>query len=467
MIIDRLMRFLQLQARWEDFIGGNGGFANFLGLSTTTTSSSSRPTVLRTPDADDDGSSVNASSSNHSYGGIRANQFSFIDSEKPYLGESRIPSMVFRYELPVKRLGNVMTKKNDDLKSGNSFLDDSNNNDEEHHCIHLSTLTSILDEVTTLGMIAATLPSGYPRPGVSVTMATQWGPGGMTSLGWNKNKNGRTIDIVTTITKKGQNLGFIRAEVKDPISGDVICYFQHTKYLPVGWLMGIVLSPLGRWGLSSCSEYLFPLGKMIQSIAALSNGRSTTTISTAADDDILHSFQLTGPSTAMFEVGPQHTNGFGGLHGGVQAMLMELLGREVSKRTFLAHSSSHMALSSSSSSFDGSPTSHSNNNNNNISIFCDRLQISYQSSASKFVELQAFVMMTDEQHDQQQQLDRSVITIRIVIVRAGNLGKDGTERVPSSSSSLSLPGTTKPVVIVSEGILSFVVSTRQRPTRLY
>jgi hypothetical protein len=426
-IIDKLMGFLQLQARVEDVMGGNGGFANVLCLSaTTTTRSSSRPAVLPKPNDNADS--------------IRANQISFTDSGGPNLGESGIPTLVFRYELPVKRLGNAMKMDGGQLKG-----------------IHLSTLTSILDEVTTLGMIAATLPSGSPRPGVSVTMATQWGPGGK-SLHTNNN-NSRTIDIVTTITKKGQNLGFIRAEVLDPITGEIICYFQHTKYLPVGWLMGIVLSPVGKWGLSLCSEYLFPMLKIIPSIKKPSKTSVISTSNSTADDNFLHSFRMTSESTAIFEVEPQHTNGFGGLHGGVQSMLMERLGQEVAKQTFLSHPSSHMT--SSSPSFDGSSTPHKNYNN--ISIHCDRLQISYQSSASKFVMLQAFVMMTDDPLDQQRQPQdySSVVTIRIVIVRAsGQDGKDhGKKHVSSISSSiLSTVIKNTAAIVVSEGILSFVVS---------
>jgi hypothetical protein len=120
---------------------------------------------------------------------------------------------------------------------------------------------SIMDEVTTFGLISST--PQHPRPGASVTMQSQWGPQKVASASSsaetatdNNNDDddasssmilGEEVDIVTTITKMGRNLGFVRAEVRDPSTGGVICFFDHVKYLPPGWLFSIILTSIGRW----------------------------------------------------------------------------------------------------------------------------------------------------------------------------------------------------------------------------
>lgn len=405
--VQALLDFLRLQARLEG-LRGTSGFSHRLGLTAA-------PTTTPTPTDDGDGSSKRC---------VQASQFSFIESERPNL--SGHPSMVLRYALPPDRFRDVTTKDGD---PGDD--DDGGGPQSSPRPIRLSTLTSILDEVTTLGMISATLP-GRPRPGVSVTMATQWGPAAASLPSCS------AVDVVTTLTKGGRNLGFLRAEVRDPGTGGVICFFQHTKYLPVGWLLGTALSPPGLWLLELCSEYLFPLLAASPSSVTTEAQKASTAAAAPAGRGVLDSFQMTGDSTATFEVDTHHTNGFGGLHGGVQSILMERLGRQVARSAFLA------ALSSSSSPSDGGASSPCSSSPF-VSIECDRLHVSYQSSASKHLKLQAFVT--------EQRRHAHSVTVRVVILR-GQRG-EGKEELgnPSSSSSKASPAT---AVVVSEGILTFV-----------
>lgn len=306
--------------------------------------------------------------------------------------------MVFRYRFP----------PNDRLR----YLDGG---DEEDRTIQnriprarlspsLSTYASILDEVTTFGIISAT--PKHPRPGVSVTMQSQWGPGAHASS--RDEALLEEVDIVTTITKLGRTLGFVRAEVRDPSNNDsLICHFDHVKYLPPGWVLGMVLTPVGMWGLDLFLRYFLPYFKK----------RSSNGIEEEQNHlGIMDSFQQTSDTTATFRYGPQHSNGFGGLHGGVQAVLMERLGKTVAQNEMLkVNSSIH-------------------------DVLCERLQVSYQSSASEVLELRAHVIDPPG-------LDRPSITLRIEILRS-HKSKDGSNDI--SNLKQSKRG------VVSEGILTFV-----------
>lgn len=265
-------------------------------------------------------------------------------------------SLVFRYKLPNDRLKHLQ----DDtiLRKGPS----------------LSTYAAILDELTTQSLIAGAIK--HPRPGVSVTLQCQWGAHNALSP--------EEVDIVTTVTKQGRTLGFVRAEVRDPSTNGMICHFDHVKYLPIGWALGLLLTPFGMWCMNFVLNHVAPLFQK-KKTAPLPNYQG-----------ILDSFEFTSDKSASFSYGPQHANGVGGLHGGVQAILMEKLGRKVAKTVF----------------------------GPNVGVECQGLQVSYQSSASKKLALRAHVIDPP-------QADR--LTLRIEILRASK----------------------KKRTVVSEGILTF------------
>ncbi|OEU12763.1 hypothetical protein FRACYDRAFT_219492 [Fragilariopsis cylindrus CCMP1102] len=137
----------------------------------------------------------------------------------------------------------------------------------------------------------------------------------------------------------------------------------------------------------------------------------------------MDSFQKTSDTTATFQCGEQHANGFGGLHGGVQAILMEYLGQSVAQNELSKfHLNSNNSNSSSSSSSD-------------MVVECERLQISYQSSATRVLELRAHIM-------EPPRFGHPSVTLRIEILRSSNKKSQKDSR-------------NKPVVVVSEGILTF------------
>jgi hypothetical protein len=359
--IQALLEFFRLQCRFESFRGSKGGFSHFLGLTASLT---------KIKDNNND---------SPSYNNVREEDFSFEETNIPPYK----PALVYRYHLR-ESLQQLNVDQCGDTR------------------IRLSTYTSILDDVSTWSMILGTLTN--PRPGVSVTMQTEWGPGARSSPSLSDPLNTRAVDIVTTLTKKGQTMGFLRTEVRHPVTSEVICHCQHTKFLNPGWMFRIIFTPQGRWFLDKIAKYIFPL--LVRSNSNRVQNNNTTA------KQILESFEMIGENKATFRVGPQHTNGFGGLHGGVQAILMENLGRRVAKK--------HLAMAMVKISKEVSDSPHD--------LICERILVSYQSSASKQLKLQAFVI--DLQPREQS------ISLRIVIERDNN-----------SSSSQS--------VLVSEGILSF------------
>lgn len=367
-VVRNLLGFLRLQAKLD---AGTPTFSKFLGLSVSPTETDDQKAI------------------------VRDDRFSFVHRSSGDQKQQQ-QSMVFRYRFP----------PNERLRQ----LDEGGT-DNEHKSLRarrngpsLSTYTSILDEVTTLYLVSSA--KKHPRPGVSVTMQSQWGPGAAAhhARSSSSDDDPEEVDIVTTITKRGRTLGFVRAEVRDPSNNDsLICHFDHVKYLPTGWVLGLMLTPVGRWCLNLLLTYVLPLFRKEQD-------------STKEDfTGIMDSFAQTSDTTATFRFGPKHSNGIGGLHGGVQAVLMERLGRSVAQNELQK------------SGLLGSGIEHS--------VDCERLAVSYQSSASRVLELRAHVLDPPRP-------DRPSVTLRIEIVR-------GSDKTINSGTSK------RGVVVVSEGILTF------------
>ena len=408
--IRNLMDFLRIQARLE---ANKETFSQFLGLSDAS---------------------------------VREDRFSFLERSNTMNSSSdeqeSSSSLVFRYKFP----------PHDRLLYLDGDVDVDDLPRQRHNRPSLSTYTSILDEVTTFGIISADLQN--PRPGVSVTMQAQWGKAHAKAT----TPSLEEVDIVTTITKKGRTLGFVRAEVRDPSNNDdVICYFDHIKYLPPGWMLGLMLTPVGRWCLDLYSRYILPYlmnnssKKKVSSLHANNNnynGKENETHSR-----IMESFQKTSDMSATFRFGPQHSNGFGGLHGGVQAILMERLGRTVARNELmrLNHSDSPTAAAAVSTITD---------------VECERLQVSYQSSASRYLELRAHIIDPPR-------LDHPSVTLRIEILRGqkpiidnGIENEDTTGPDPDvSNKAAHRLSKAKRVVVVSEGILTFVATNASSKTK--
>lgn len=329
--IHRLMDFVRLQARLEP---NKPIFSHFLGLTVAAT--------------DDDCSAP-----------VRTDRFSFNDQQE----------LVFRYRFP------------DDQR-----FDQLQTNEPS-----LSTYTSILDELTTYAVASA--PKKDPRPGISVTMSSQWGPSA-------RKATLKEVDIVTTITKRGRTLAFMRAEVRDPKDNGVICYHEHVKYLPLGRLFSWILSPFGTWCLNLFLNYLAPYFSKFQKKEANHD----------YDPNILETYQQTSDTTATFRYGAKHCNPLGGFHGGMHTILMEKLGTVVAQAELQKVMGSHAVTE------------------------CQSLSVSYQSTASRVMELRAHVLDPPTTNDPS-------VRLRIEIVRKNTSSRR---------------------VVVSEGLLTFGVASSSK-----
>ena len=251
--------------------------------------------------------------------------------------------------------------------------------------VTLSTYLAILDEVTTWASMASQPKN--PRPGVTVNFQMDWGPAAHlgTALG-------SEVDITATVTKTGRNLGFIRAEVRDQDTGQLVCFGSHTKFMPLSKPMEFLLSPWGQWGLNLYAKYVLP-----QKNTEHPKPQEEYYLS-----ELFTSLHFESPTTATFTAGPQHFNGLGGLHGGCQAIVMELMARHVAT-TELAGAAPHL----------------------------DSIQVSYLSSASKQMRIKAEILVTSPTY----------VTMRLLLQRM-----DGT--------------------LISEGVLSFADSMTAASTSI-
>jgi len=433
--IRNLMGFLRLQARLE---ANTPTFSKLLGLSVSPTEEVDAGKTCSDKDAI-----------------VQEDRFSFSDQSNIVNGQhhhQHQQSLVFRYRFPPNERFKHLDKGHDDEE--NQTIQNRILRSARHRggC-SLSTYTSILDEVTTMAIISATAPTGYPRFGVSVTMQSQWGPGVPNTTGSRDNRVlPKEVDIITTITKLGRTLGFVRAEVRDPShNNSLICYFDHVKYLPTGWMMGILLTPVGMWCLNLYLQYRYVVPFVNKESRSNNNRCEEGVIEQKQNyDGIMDSFRETSDTTATFQFGPQHSNGMGGLHGGVQAILMERVGRMVAQNEFRK-----IVIDSNSNSSTNSSNSNSSSIHDIIECECERLQVSYQSSASKFLELRAHVI------DPPQRLDhrRDSVTLRVEIVRGPQKSRD-----ENNNNDTGNPKQSKchGFVVVSEGILTFINTTSSK-----
>eukprot|EP00529_Nitzschia_sp_RCC80_P012217 CAMPEP_0113462636 /NCGR_PEP_ID=MMETSP0014_2-20120614/12207_1 /TAXON_ID=2857 /ORGANISM="Nitzschia sp." /LENGTH=561 /DNA_ID=CAMNT_0000354531 /DNA_START=369 /DNA_END=2058 /DNA_ORIENTATION=- /assembly_acc=CAM_ASM_000159 len=352
------------------------------------------------------------------------------------------------------------------------------------NAVPLSCLVALLDEVTTWSIIMETLsPSssnnksnGHSRPGVSVSLCARWVDDG------NNNNNigndgghddsttprrattilrplqaGNHIDISTTITKLGTTMGFCRADVVDCNTQRPICTFEHIKYLPTGssWFLYLGLSPVGQFLLKLYVTYILQHPWFVrqkrqrqrrrQSRRIRPNENADTTTNEENDQSssslgLLDTLVFTSPQDATFTVKDIHTNGFGGLQGGVQAILMEQVASRLATQYF----------------YNEGERGEDENDNNDANttnavdvdaVECTQLQISYQSTASKQVHLHAEIISLSGLKNE--------VTVRVVIFKNSKKSKKTKQAGSTAAVKESEdPVSADVVVVVSEGIMA-------------
>jgi acyl-coenzyme A thioesterase PaaI-like protein len=173
--------------------------------------------------------------------------------------------------------------------------------------VALSTYLAIIDDVTTWALVL-----GDPersRPGVSISLRGEWAKNG--------HRPSEEVDIITSITKIGRNVGFVRAEVRDAATGHPICFASHIKYLPMGVFVDLMLSSYGWNATMLYAEHI---------ISSPNKGDPPPLA------DLFESLKFVSDNRATFERSSVHASLGGPMHGGCQAVLMELVASEVAKR---------------------------------------------------------------------------------------------------------------------------------------
>jgi len=182
----------------------------------------------------------------------------------------------------------------------------------KHDSIALSTCLAIIDEITTWAMVLAC--PHRSRPGVSVSLTSEWGPA---------SKNiGEQVDIVAKVKKIGRNLGFANAEIRDATSGDLICFGSHVKYL----------SGMGMATDFLLSHYGWNIAKLYSDYAASPPGAGDM----KPMKDLFGALHFVSRKRATFGATAAHASLGGPLHGGAQAVLMELAAEEVMRGSNLS-----------------------------------------------------------------------------------------------------------------------------------
>lgn len=179
--------------------------------------------------------------------------------------------------------------------------------------ISLSTYLALMDETTTFALLLAD-PS-RARPGVSISLNMHRRPGARNY------KLGDPVVILSSTSKVGRNVGFAEAEIRSVGSNELICYGSQVKYLPMSLIAELMLSSYG-WPLTVfCADWYSKDSKDLTSDVTLA--------------DAMASFRFDDKQNcATFEALPLHASPGGPVHGGCQAILMELSGRVLAQRIF-------------------------------------------------------------------------------------------------------------------------------------
>lgn len=175
--------------------------------------------------------------------------------------------------------------------------------------VSLSTYLAIIDSLTTFALVGAHESAKSSRPGVSVQLQAE--------LNHNASSPAEEVDIISTVTKLGGKLAFIRAEVRTVDTGDLVCFASHIKYLPTGsWMMDFLFS---SWGWHLMKIYL-------QRLPAAPAPEESSIL-----EAIKPYLEPRGLGLASFTVKKEHNNGFETLHGGCQSILMEIVSQPMAK----------------------------------------------------------------------------------------------------------------------------------------
>ena len=174
----------------------------------------------------------------------------------------------------------------------------------------LASHLAMVDEITTMALLLTDT-----RPGVSLSLRAARTTA---STRETEKETSTSIDVVSKVDRLGRNISFTSAQVFDSVRGTLLSDASHVKYMPMpSRVAEFALSPRG-WPLTQ-----------LYSNHVLEDIEKNETLQSSSLDNMLDSYQYhPEDGTASFASSSSYNNGFGTLHGGAQAILMEHTIRE-------------------------------------------------------------------------------------------------------------------------------------------
>lgn len=167
--------------------------------------------------------------------------------------------------------------------------------------------SALMDELSTAALFSAGLPAS---PGVSLQMHVEL----LEPLSATND-----IDIVNTVTKLGKKVSHTRTYFYCVDTDKALAYATHVKYMPTGswfldWMFGskVLYNFFTRMLVSAKQPSLYEEKSLVKGV-------------------IQSYLEFHGVGRATFHVTREHTNPFGAMHGGCQAMVMEQVAESYAK----------------------------------------------------------------------------------------------------------------------------------------
>jgi len=276
--------------------------------------------------------------------------------------------------------------------------------------LSVGVITALFDEISTAACI---LQDQTHRPGVSIALDVEV----LANI-----PPGRTLLLKTWADKLGKSLAFLRLDLRDAASGQLVAVGKHCKFLPMAgvpfWdaafaptlypllrrpLMGLTRHHVAKgerveWhGQASLYDY-FPLEKLV--LSGEGGG--------GKEEDGKEEEKAT--TTASLHIKPRHCNGLFNMHGGALAMVAE----DVAVRDAAARLQSSSSSSSAAAAAAAAPRARS-------------LNLHYFQANSKMVDVAAWVNDAAEVKGEGGREGTSMgVSSQIEVRRGGKLCNHGT-----------------------------------------
>uniref|UniRef100_A0A7R9ZJM3 Thioesterase domain-containing protein n=1 Tax=Craspedostauros australis TaxID=1486917 RepID=A0A7R9ZJM3_9STRA len=264
----------------------------------------------------------------------------------------------------------------------------------------LGTMTAIMDELTTNACFAVGQPSA---PGLSLHMDMEWLIDDPTTLFGTDRKE---LDVVNIVTKLGRTISFTRAEYVHPVTQQIVAYGTHVKYMPTGsFFLDIIFN----------KSWAYALYKAVYRV-----NTADVPNTYPLQDVIATHMQHTGLGHATFHITREHTNPFGGLHGGCHAVLMEAVAMPLAKSVL----SKRMKIST-------------NGDDDNVRAFVKSIKIDYLSAGKVGQDIRITAETIEEE------VHGTKVSLRVKLSRSdGRVLSDATMLVAAGASASSPPPVT-------------------------